>query len=74
MLAMSTYLGNSKPQILFEVEMTIWKALCSLASGVVDPFNVLHQLSDTLPWDRIEEALSTDFATWFNLGTLVFSN
>jgi hypothetical protein len=73
MLAMSSCLGNSKPQVLFDIEMTIWKALCSLASGTVDPFNVLHELSDSLPWDRIQEAFSTDSAKWFNLGTLVFS-
>jgi len=73
MLAMSTCLGNSKPQVLFDVEMMIWKALCSLSSGMVDPLDVLHQLSDNLPWDRIQEASSMDSAKWFNLGTLVFS-
>ena len=72
MLAISSCLGNSKPQLLVDIEMTIWKALCSLASGLVDPFDVLHQLSNDLPWDHIQGTSSTD-AGWFNLGTLVFS-
>ncbi len=71
MLSIGTYLGNSKPQLLFDVEMEIWKTLFSLASGTFDPFDLLHQLSENLPWDFIETA-SDDVAGWFNLGKLKY--
>ena len=70
MLAISACLGNSKPQLLFDVECAIWKTLCSLATGTADPFDLLHQLSTDLPWDRIQAASSMD-AKWFNLGKFV---
>jgi len=67
MISLSSCLGNCKPQVVFDVEMEIWRSLFSLASGKVDPFDVLHQLSEDLPWDRIQAASSTD-SKWFNLG------
>ncbi len=66
MLSISTCLGNSKPQLLLDVEKEIWKTLFSLASGTIDPFDLLRQLSDTLPWNDIHAASSTD-SQWFNL-------
>jgi hypothetical protein len=66
MLSLSTSLGNDKPRLVLDVERQIWMALFSLASGTVDPFDVLHQLSEKLPWDRIQ-ACSTD-SSWFDLG------
>jgi hypothetical protein len=70
MLAISTSLGNSKPQALLDVEIAIWKTLCSLATGMGDPFDLLQQLSNDLPWDCIQAAPSTD-SKWFNLGKFV---
>ena len=72
MLSISTCLGNSKPQVLVDVEKAIWRTLMSLASGMVDPFDLLHQLSDGLPWDNIRALSSTD-SEWFNLGKFVLS-
>ena len=66
MLSISTCLGNSKPQLLFDVEREIWKTLFSLASGTFQPFDLLRQLSDNLPWDFIETA-SDDVTGWFDL-------
>ena len=71
MLGISASLGNAKPQVLRDVEMQIWKTLCSLASGMHDPFDLLHKLAESLPWDRIQAASSTD-STWFNLGECLF--
>jgi hypothetical protein len=70
MLAISSCLGNSKPRLIFDVEIVIWKVLCSLVTGMGDPFDILHQLSDNLPWDHIQAASSTD-SEWFNLGQFV---
>lgn len=67
MLSISTCLGNSKPQVIIDIEMAIWRTIFSLASGMDDPFDLLHQLSDALPWDSIHAASSTD-SQWFNLG------
>ena len=67
MLSISTCLGNSKPQVLVDVETAIWKTLFSLASGMIDPFDLLHKLSDDLPWDNIHAASSMD-SGWFSLG------
>ena len=66
MLSISTCLGNSKPQLLLDVEKEIWKTLFSLASGTIDPFDLLRQLSDMLPWNDIHATSSTD-SQWFNL-------
>lgn len=66
MLSISTFLGNSKPKVLVDVEMAIWTTLFKLASGTVDPFDLLHQLSNNLPWDSIQAA--TKDSGWFNLG------
>jgi hypothetical protein len=67
MLSISTCLGNSKPQVVLDVEMAIWKMLFSLASGMMDPFDVLQQLSAQLPWADIDAA-PLNVAQWFNLG------
>jgi hypothetical protein len=67
MLCISTCLGNSKPQVLVDVEMAIWRTLFSLASGMIDPFDLLHQLSNDLPWDGIHAASPT-VSEWFNIG------
>jgi hypothetical protein len=66
MLSIGTCLGNAKPPLILDVEKAIWKTLFSIASGTVDPFDQLHQLSQNLPWDRIQ-ASSTD-SSWFDLG------
>ena len=71
MLGISASLGNAKPQVLRDVETEIWKTLCSLASGMNDPFDLLHKLAESLPWDRIQAASCTD-STWFNLGEYLF--
>lgn len=70
MLNISTCLGNSKPRILLEVERTIWRTLFSLASGLHDPIDLLHQLSEDLPWNSISAASSVH-SEWFNLGAFV---
>jgi hypothetical protein len=57
MLSISQSLGNCKPKILLDVEVTIWKSLFSLASGTVDLLDILQQLSDKLPWTKIHTAL-----------------
>jgi hypothetical protein len=67
MLSISTCLGNSKPQVVLDVEMAIWKTLFSLASGMIDPFDLLQQLSADLPWADIEAA-PPNISQWFNLG------
>jgi hypothetical protein len=67
MLSISTCLGNSKPQVIIDIEMAIWRTIFSLASGMDDPFDLLHQLSAALPWDSIHAASSMD-SQWFNLG------
>jgi hypothetical protein len=69
MLSISTCLGNSKPQVLVDVEIAIWKSLLSLASGMNEPFDVLRQLSDDLPWDNIHGLSSMD-SGWFDLSLL----
>jgi hypothetical protein len=71
MLSISTCLGNSKPQVIIDIEMAIWRTIFFLASGMVDPFDLLHQLSADLPWDSIHAASSTD-SQWFNLGMFHF--
>jgi len=72
MLTISTCLGNSKPQVLIDVEMSIWRTLFSLASGRRDPFDLLHELSNELPWDTIQAA-SAAHSKWFTLGKFKFS-
>jgi hypothetical protein len=72
MLGISTCLGNSRPQVVFDVETVIWKTLFSLASGTMDPLDLLHQLSNDLPWDDIKAASAIDSA-WFDLGKFVLS-
>jgi hypothetical protein len=67
MLSISTCLGNSKPQLLIDVEKAIWRTIFALASGVDDPIDLLHKLSADLPWDSIH-ASSPSESTWFNLG------
>jgi hypothetical protein len=67
LLKISSCLGNAKPQPLLEVERAIWKTLFSLASGRLDPFDLLHQLSDSFPWEDIQGASSAD-SSWFDLG------
>lgn len=66
MLRISTCLGNSKPRVVFDVEMAIWKTLFSLASGGRGPFDLLQKLSAELPWDRIQAA-PPEVSHWFNL-------
>jgi hypothetical protein len=67
MLSISTCLGNLKPQVVLDVEMVIWKSLFSLASGKIDPTDLLQQLSADLPWADIEAA-PPNVSQWFNLG------
>ena len=67
MLNISTCLGNSRPQVLADIKAAIWKTLFSLASGRIDPFDLLHQLSDALPWGHIHAA-SSEVSQWLNLG------
>ena len=67
MLRISTCLGNSKPRVVFDVEMAIWKTLFSLASGGMDPFDLLQKLSAELPWESIQAA-PPEVSYWFNLG------
>jgi hypothetical protein len=67
MLSISTCLGNLKPQVVLDVEMVIWKSLFSLASGKIDPTDLLQQLSANLPWADIEAA-PPHVSHWFNLG------
>jgi len=76
MMNISRSLGNDKPEALLNVEMAIWKTLLSLASGSLDPLDLLQRLSDELPWERIKSALSTDSnCAWFSLGkNLLISN
>jgi hypothetical protein len=72
MLSISTCLGNSKPRLLVDVEKQIWKTLLCLASGADDPFDLLHGLSDSLPWNDIHTALSPD-SGWFDLSKFALS-
>jgi hypothetical protein len=66
MLSISTCLGNSKPQMLIDVEKAIWRTVFDLASGENDPFDLLHGLTADLPWDSIRAASPVDSA-WFDL-------
>jgi hypothetical protein len=72
MVRLSTCLGNSKPQVVLDVEMAIWKSLFSLASGGIDPFDLLQKLSVELPWESIEAA-PPEVSHWFNLGKFRYS-
>lgn len=67
MLCISSCLGNSKPPIIFDVEMAIWKTLFSIATENTDPIIALNKLSTDLPWERINEVSSED-SQWFDLG------
>jgi hypothetical protein len=67
MLCISTSLGNSKPQVLVDVETAIWKTVFALTMGTNDPFDLLHQLLADLPWNSIHGASFKD-SEWFNLG------
>jgi len=72
MLSISQSLGNKKPKIILDVETAIWRTLFSLASGLLDPLDLLQRLSDQLPWNQIEKALSNDSdRTWFSLGKCI---
>ena len=75
MLNISQSLGNQKPKVLLNVEMAIWRTLFSLASGSLDPLDLLQRLSDQLPWNQIQNALRTDSdRTWFSLGKFISQN
>lgn len=75
MLSIGQSLGNHKPKILLDVEMAIWRTLFALTSGSLDPLDLLQRLSDELPWNRIQNASSTDSErTWFSLGKIISPN
>lgn len=67
MLTISNALGNFKPQVVLDVETAIWRTLFSLASGLSDPFDLIQQLSASLPWQEIQAA-SSPVSNWFDLG------
>jgi hypothetical protein len=74
MLSIGQSLGNHKPKILLDVEMAIWRTLFALASGSLNLLELLQQLSDQLPWDRIHNASSKDSeCSWFSHGKFTSS-
>ena len=67
-------LGNRKPQVVLEVERCIWKALFALVAGGQDSCNALRQLSGSLPWNHLENAvISDEERSWFHLGDFFLS-
>jgi hypothetical protein len=62
MLSISTCLGNSKPQILIDVEQAIWRTVFTLASGAEDPFDLVQKLSADLPWASIRAISPVDYS------------
>ena len=74
MIDISRCLGNQKPQVILEVEKAIWNTLFSLVSGTIDPLGLLQNLSDKMPWSKIDSAQSTDSVRrWFCFGKSSFS-
>jgi hypothetical protein len=59
-------LGNQKPQLLLDVERSVWNTLFSLASGKFEPLQLLLCLSKNLPWELINHAGNE--RSWFKLG------
>jgi hypothetical protein len=59
-------LGPSKPPLVLAVEKLIWDAIFKLANGPFTPYDVLHDLSNSLPWSDINDALNCNAEHWFS--------
>jgi hypothetical protein len=71
MISTSIMLGNAKTDLILEVERVIWKIVFALASGTLEPNQLLLRLEGDLPWLQIEsEARSVNRCHWFQLGKL----
>ena len=69
MLSIYRLLGNKKPESIVEVEKAIWKVVFELSEGHLDPAQLLLNLYDNLPWEKMA-SLSEDDLRWFDLSKL----
>ena len=66
MLTIYRLLGDEKPESIVEVEKAIWNVVFSLSEGLLEPAQLLHVLSQKIPWDKIK-SISEDERRWFDL-------
>ena len=60
-------LGNEKPDLLLEVEKSIWNAVFALAGGTSTPLQALKSVLADIPWEKIESAEGPAICGWFDL-------
>ena len=60
-------LGNTKPDILLEVEGIIWRALFSIAKGESGPDEAFRVMIAVLPWEKMDSIGKSDEGRmWFD--------
>lgn len=66
-------LGPQKPPLILAVENIIWDALFKLAEGRFLVYDILLELSNSLPWTEINSTLNPGTKTWFDLASCMLS-
>lgn len=64
-------LGPHKPPCILAVENVIWDAIFSLAEGRLSVYQVLRNLTNSLPWSDIDTASNAD-QQWFKPASRMF--
>jgi hypothetical protein len=66
---MSIALGNEKPEQLLDVEKIIWRTLFTMSEATKPPEEVLNDMLNEIPWQKLTPCLTTtqQVSEWFTL-------